>query len=101
MAPGSTQHLHQQTFDVTVGRPPTSTRPPAIDADEFIAKPGVARANAAVSASSPHGDRAYTERHKEHVCGTRSSYPRKGAGRPGPGELWLHREGHKNDEEQI
>lgn len=72
MAPGSTQHLpqqtQQQTFDVTVGRPPTSTRRPAIDADEFIAKPGVPRANAAVSTSSPQGNKAYTERHKEHVC---------------------------------
>lgn len=68
MAPGPAQAVKQSSFDISLGHPPTSTRIPAVDADESITKPGVPRANAAVSSSSPGGDRLYTERFKNYVC---------------------------------
>lgn len=67
MTPAPTHHQQGQSFDVSVGHPPTSTRIPAIDADKHIAKPGVPRANAAVTAAAPNGDREYSERYKQYV----------------------------------
>lgn len=59
--------VKQRPFAVSTGHPPTSNRTPAVDADKFIAKPGVARANAAVSASKPDGDKAYIDENKDFV----------------------------------
>lgn len=68
MAPGLTTNGRKQpAFAVSTGEPPTSTRLPAIDADDFITKAGVARANAAVSTSKPDGDRKYTADNQEYV----------------------------------
>lgn len=68
MAPGLTTNGRKQpSFAVSTGRPPTSTRLPAVDADESITKPGVARANAAVSSAKPDGDRAYTAENQNSV----------------------------------
>lgn len=58
---------HRQSFDVSIGHPPSSTRIPAIDADKTIAKPGVPRANIAVSSSAPNGSKEYSERFKHYV----------------------------------
>lgn len=69
MAPGLTTNGRKQpAFAVSTGKPPTSTRVPAVDADDFITKAGVARANAAVSTSKPDGDRKYTADNREYVC---------------------------------
>lgn len=68
MAPGlTTNGRKEQAFAVSTGRPPTSTRRPAVDADESITKPGVARANAAVSSTKPDGDRAYIAANEDYV----------------------------------
>ncbi|KAJ4404099.1 hypothetical protein N0V82_010552 [Gnomoniopsis sp. IMI 355080] len=68
MAPGRTTNGRKQpSFAVSTGQPPTSTRLPAVDADEFITKPGVARANAAVSSAKPDGDRTYIAEHGNYT----------------------------------
>lgn len=66
-APPSAHHAQGQSFDVSVGHPPTSTRIPAVDLDKHIAKPGIPRANAAVTAGRPYGDKEYAERFKQYV----------------------------------
>lgn len=69
MSPSATNSSgpKQRYFAVSVGHPPTSTRKPAIDADETITKPGVGRANAAVSAEKPDGDKAYIAENEDYV----------------------------------
>ncbi|OCL08545.1 Caleosin-domain-containing protein [Glonium stellatum] len=42
------------------------TRLPATDVDEYILKPGIARANIAVSTDAPHGSTKYSEKYKDY-----------------------------------
>ena len=46
----------------------TQSRPQALDTDLYIDKPGIARANRAVSAETPLGSVSYSERYKDYVC---------------------------------
>lgn len=54
-------------FDITVANCPPTKRVPAIHADEYIEKPGIARGNLAASTDSPHGDEEYSKRHRNFV----------------------------------
>ncbi|EYE95639.1 caleosin family protein [Aspergillus ruber CBS 135680] len=51
-------------FDITVANCPPTKRVPAIHADEYIQKPGIARGNLAASTDSPHGDEEYSKKHR-------------------------------------
>ncbi|CAN8104562.1 unnamed protein product [Discula destructiva] len=69
MSPASTETngIKQRSFGVSTRQRPTSTRIPAVDADKFITKPGVARANAAVSTKKPDGDRGYIAANEDYT----------------------------------
>lgn len=54
-------------FDITVANCPPTKRVPAIHADEYIQKPGIARGNLAASTDSPHGDEEYSKKHRNFV----------------------------------
>ena len=62
------------SFDTTVPKAPvTYRRVQAINSDDRLDKPGVARANAAVSNDKPNGDPEQVAKYKDYVG--RSSYP--------------------------
>lgn len=55
-------------FDISAANSaPTKTRVPSIKADNLIARIGTPRANAAVSTTSPEGDKEYTKRFKDYT----------------------------------
>lgn len=55
-------------FDVSVSKcPPTAQRKQAIDTDAFINKPAIARANLAVSTSTPDGSPESRNQFKDYV----------------------------------
>lgn len=55
-------------FDISVANStPTQTRIPSTKAETVIDKIGPPRANAAVSTTSPEGDKEYTRRFKDYT----------------------------------
>ncbi|BCR88384.1 caleosin family protein [Aspergillus chevalieri] len=52
-------------FDITVANCPPTHRVPAIHADEYIEKPGIARGNLAASTDNPHGDEEYSRKYRK------------------------------------
>lgn len=54
-------------FDISVANCPPTQRVPAIHADEYIEKPGIARGNLAASTDSPHGDEEYSSKYRKFV----------------------------------
>lgn len=54
-------------FDITVANCPPTHRVPAIHADEYIEKPGIARGNLAASTDNPHGDEEYSRKYRKFV----------------------------------
>jgi hypothetical protein len=53
--------------------PVTEERVPAVNADDNINKPGVARANLAPSKEKPSGSTEFAEKYKDYVCHLKSS----------------------------
>lgn len=79
---GSSPTTHGDTpidFDVAALKcPPTVRRKQAIDADAFISKPSIARANLAVSTAQPEGSPESRDQFKDYVGHTTASplYPK-------------------------
>lgn len=70
MAPHKTSDMQKNGEQITVSVSEcaeTQLRVPAVNADLYIEKPGVARANQAVSAETPQGSVSYSERYKDYV----------------------------------
>jgi hypothetical protein len=47
--------------------PPSQTRVPHADLDKYIDKPGLARANLAVSTDAPNGSAGHATKYKDYV----------------------------------
>lgn len=57
------------SFDTTVHNAPvTYRRVQAVNSDDRLEKPGIARANAAVSSDKPNGEPDQVAKYKDYVC---------------------------------